>query len=100
MKLKPKTTADYFGGIEDPRIDRRKQHKLIDIITIAIYAVVCGTETWVDLEVYGKAKFSWLNEFLELAHGIPSHDTFTTGRETRPVEYSRQLVQKNFKNIS
>jgi len=77
MKLKPKhSIADYFGEIEDPRIDRRKQHKLIDIITIAICAVVCGAETWVDMEVYGKAKFSWLNEFLELANGIPSHDTF------------------------
>lgn len=77
MKLKPKhSIADYFGGIEDPRIDRRKQHKLIDIITIAICAVVCGAETWVDMEVYGKAKFSWLNEFLELENGIPSHDTF------------------------
>lgn len=65
MKLKPKNSiADYFGGIQDPRIDRRKQHKLIDIITIAICAVVCGAETWVDMEVYGKAKFSWLNEFL------------------------------------
>ena len=77
MKLKRKhSIADYFGEIEDPRIDRRKQHKLIDIITIAICAVVCGAETWVDMEVYGKAKFSWLNEFLELANGIPSHDTF------------------------
>jgi predicted transposase YbfD/YdcC len=77
MKLKPKhSIADYFERIEDPRIDRRKQHKLIDIITIAICAVVCGAETWVDMEVYGKAKFSWLNEFLELANGIPSHDTF------------------------
>lgn len=77
MEIKPKhSIADYFGEIEDPRIDRRKQHKLIDIITIAICAVVCGAETWVDMEVYGKAKFSWLNEFLELENGIPSHDTF------------------------
>ena len=77
MKLKPKhSIADYFGEIEDPRIERRKRHKLIDIITIAICAVICGAETWVDMEVYGKAKFSWLSEFLELANGIPSHDTF------------------------
>ena len=84
MKLKPKhSIADYFGGIEAPRIDRRKQHKLIDIITIAICAVVllrflrrdtrrartavCGAETWVDMEVYGKAKFLWLNK-LRLQH--------------------------------
>jgi predicted transposase YbfD/YdcC len=77
MKLKPKhTIADHFGKIEDPRIDRRKQHKLIDIITIAICAVICGAETWVDMEIYGKAKKDWLSKFLELPNGIPSHDTF------------------------
>ena len=77
MKLKPKQTiADYFVAMEDPRIDRTKQHKLIDIITIAICAVICGADTWVAIETYGKAKKNWLGKFLELANGIPSHDTF------------------------
>jgi predicted transposase YbfD/YdcC len=77
MKLKPKQSiADYFADIEDPRIDRTKQHKLIDIITIAICAVICGADTWVAIETYGKAKKNWLRKFLELANGIPSHDTF------------------------
>jgi predicted transposase YbfD/YdcC len=77
MQSKPRYgLADYFAEIKDPRMERRKRHKLIDIIAVAICGVVCGAETWVDIENYGKAKFSWLKEFLELANGIPSHDTF------------------------
>lgn len=78
MKLKPKITiADHFSAIEDPRIDRSKQHKLIDIITIAICAVICGAEGWTDIETYGLVKYEWLKQFLELPNGIPSHDTFS-----------------------
>lgn len=77
MKLKPKITiADHFSELEDPRVERTRQHKLIDIITIAICAVICGAETWVDIETYGRAKLEWLKQFLELPNGIPSHDTF------------------------
>lgn len=55
MKLKPKITiADHFADIEDPRVERTRQHKLIDIITIAICAVICGAEGWTDIEIYGK----------------------------------------------
>ena len=78
MKLKPKITiADYFGEIEDPRVERTRQHKLIDIITIAICAVICGAEGWTDIETYGLVKYEWLKQFLELPNGIPSHDTFS-----------------------
>lgn len=77
MKLKPKQSiADHFSQISDPRIERRKQHELIDIITIGICAVICGAETWVAIEIYGKAKEKWLRKFLKLRNGIPSHDTF------------------------
>lgn len=77
MKLKPKITiADHFLGIEDPRIDRTKRHNLIDIMTIAIIAVICGADGWVAVETYGCAKYEWLKTFLELPNGIPSHDTF------------------------
>lgn len=78
MKLKPKITiADHFGDLEDPRVERSIQHKLIDIITIAICAVICGADTWVDIEIYGQSKYEWLKQFLELPNGIPSHDTFS-----------------------
>jgi len=77
MKLKPKITiADHFLGIEDPRIDRTKRHKLIDIMTIAVCAVICQADGWVGIETYGCAKYEWLKTFLELPNGIPSHDTF------------------------
>ncbi len=77
MKLKPKITiADHFAAMSDPRIERSKLHKLIDIITIAICAVISGADTWVDIEMYGEAKYKWLKKFLKLANGIPSHDTF------------------------
>jgi len=67
---------EHFGKVSDPRIERTKEHKLIDIIVIAICAVICGAEGWVDIENYGKSKKKWLKTFLELSNGIPSHDTF------------------------
>ena len=77
MKLQPKIKiVEHFAKLLDPRVDRTKQHKLIDIITIAICAVICGAEGWVAIETYGKAKYKWLQQFLELPNGIPSHDTF------------------------
>lgn len=67
---------DFFTGLEDPRVDRTKEHLLEDIIFIAIAAVICGAETWNDIENYGNSKESWLRQFLKLPNGIPSHDTF------------------------
>lgn len=66
----------HFSALEDPRIDRTKLHKLMDIVVIAICAVICGADTWVDVESFGHAKLAWLKTFLELPNGIPSHDTF------------------------
>jgi predicted transposase YbfD/YdcC len=65
-----------FAQVEDPRIERTKQHRLRDIIIIAICAVICGANGWVGIEEFGKAKQDWLSELLELPNGIPSHDTF------------------------
>ena len=71
-----KSLQSAFEGIEDPRIDRTKLHQLEDIILIAILAVICGAEGWVDIEAFGKAKEAWLKTFLALPNGIPAHDTF------------------------
>jgi len=67
--------TDYFKTIEDPRMERNKLHNLWDILVITICAVVCGCETWEDIEMYGKEKEGWLRRFLQLPNGIPSHDT-------------------------
>jgi len=68
---------EHFATLSDPRIERSKEHLLIDIVTIAILAVISGAEGWVGIETYGKAKKEWLESFLELPNGIPSHDTFS-----------------------
>jgi DDE_Tnp_1-associated/Transposase DDE domain len=67
---------DHFGELEDPRIDRHKEHKLIDLLVLAICAILCGANDWVAVETFGKAKREWFRRFLELPPGIPSHDTF------------------------
>jgi predicted transposase YbfD/YdcC len=66
----------HFADLEDPRIDRTRLHPLMDIIVIALCAVICGAEGWEDIAKYGQAKYDWLKTFLALPHGIPSHDTF------------------------
>lgn len=70
------TITEHFSELKDPRVDRTKLHLLHDIIVIAICAAICGADTWVDIENFGKAKHDWLKQFLELPNGIPSHDTF------------------------
>jgi|SaaInlV_200m_DNA_2_1039689.scaffolds.fasta_scaffold24173_1 predicted transposase YbfD/YdcC len=71
------TVVDHFSTLTDPRVERRKLHKLIDITTIAICGAVCGADDWVAVAGFGRAKEQWLRTFLELPNGIPSHDTFT-----------------------
>lgn len=70
-----RTIAAHFATLPDPRIDRAKRHALVDIITIALCAVICGADSWVEVERFGRAKRSWLQTFLALPSGIPSHDT-------------------------
>jgi predicted transposase YbfD/YdcC len=67
---------EHFGKIPDPRIDRKKLHKLHDIIFITIAAVISGADDWEDIEDWGNVKLDWLKTILELPNGIPSHDTF------------------------
>ena len=77
MTKKPlEAIEEHFRQVNDPRKDRTKEHKLIDIIAIAICAVICGAEGWTDIENFGNSKLPWLKSFLELPNGIPSHDTF------------------------
>jgi DDE_Tnp_1-associated len=68
--------AEHFGRLTDPRMEERVEHRLLDIIVIAICGVICGADSWVEIEEFGKAKQDWLKGFLDLPNGIPSHDTF------------------------
>jgi predicted transposase YbfD/YdcC len=69
--------ARYFAHLPDPRVDRGKKHLLGDILVIALSAVVCGANSWEEVETFGEAKEGWLKRFLALPNGIPSHDTFS-----------------------
>ena len=66
----------HFGTLRDPRLRRRRRHELLDIITIAICAVIGNANTWPDIVTFGKSHCAWLKRFLPLTNGIPSHDTF------------------------
>lgn len=68
--------ADCFADLVDPRIERTKRHTLLDVITIALCGVICGAESWVEVEDWGDAKLEWLRTWMALPNGIPSHDTF------------------------
>ncbi len=75
-ETKVSTLFEQLATINDPRIERTKWHKLIDILVIAVCATICGAESFPDMEEFGKDKEQWLRTFLELENGIPSHDTF------------------------
>ncbi len=66
----------HFAAVTDVRLNRRKRHELTDIMAIAILAVICGADSWVEIEMFGHAKKKWLSTMLALPNGIPSHDTF------------------------
>ncbi len=66
----------HFGGIPEPRLERTRLYELMEILVIAICAVICGADSWEDIEDFGHAKEGWLRTILALPNGIPSHDTF------------------------
>lgn len=66
----------HFANLKDPRIEKKNRHLLIDIIVIAVCAVIGGAEGWEEIEIFGIAKHEWFLTFLKLPNGIPSHDTF------------------------
>ena len=68
--------APFFVNLTDPRIDRSKRHALLNIIILAVCGTLGGADGWADIERFGRAKLGFFRRFLDLPHGIPSHDTF------------------------
>ena len=85
--------GDFFSDLTEPR-ESNKRHKLIDIITIALCAVICGADTWEDIEEFGHTKREWFEQFLELPHGIPAHDTFArVFASMDPTEFQQAFLR-------
>ncbi|KPQ31057.1 MAG: DDE_Tnp_1-associated protein, partial [Phormidesmis priestleyi Ana] len=83
----------HFGPIHDPRAQHSIDHLLVDIMLVTICAVICGADSWVEVENYGLAKQEWLATFLELPHGIPSHDTIERlFARLRPAELQQCFI--------
>ena len=74
-RRKTKSIIECFADLPDPRVERTRHHKLIDLVVIAICGVISGAEHWTEIEEYAEIKEGWLRTFLELPNGIPSHDT-------------------------
>jgi predicted transposase YbfD/YdcC len=72
----PVSLAHHFADLIDPRVEHSRRHELLDIIGIALCAVISGAESWLAIEAYGRSKQDWLKQFFLLPNGIPSHDTF------------------------
>src|SRR5882724_9177455 len=74
----PSSFHDHFAALTDPRCPHvpNSRHLLMDILVIAMCAVISGAEGWEDLEEYGKANAAWFGDLLDLPYGIPGHDTF------------------------
>lgn len=86
--------VEHFSEIPDPRIERTKQHPLLAIIGIAICALLCGADGWTEIEEFGRAKQTWLQQFFELPNGIPSHVTFgLVFARLSPTQFQRSFQQ-------
>jgi predicted transposase YbfD/YdcC len=75
-RLPATSISEHFATLTDPRAERGKEHRLLDILTITLCAVICGADNWVAVATFGEQKELWLRTFLALPNGIPSHDTF------------------------
>lgn len=85
---------EYFADLPDPRIERCKEHELIDIIAIAILATICGAEHFTEMEEFGRSREVWLKTFLGLKNGIPTHDTFArVFARLKPSEFHERFLR-------
>ena len=74
-EIEPLSVEDAFGDLKDPR-SRSPEHALSELLVVAIAAILSGADSWVGIATWGEAKIEWLRQYLRLANGVPSHDTF------------------------
>ena len=67
---------NHFENVTDPRVNRGANHSLLEMMFVALTAAICGANGWADVERFGNSKLNWFRRFIELEHGVPSHDTF------------------------
>jgi hypothetical protein len=75
-ELRRLIAEEFLSVIQDPRVERTRKHSLETILVIALLAVICGADSFVAMETYAKSRKEWLEAFLDLGGGVPSHDTF------------------------
>jgi len=93
----------HFAALPDPRGCQGRRHRLDDMLTIAICGVICGADSWTEVQQFGEAKQAWFSTFLKLPYGIPSHDTFgrlfalldSDAFERCFIEWMRALAEQN-----
>lgn len=86
--------VESFSEVRDPRVNRQRRHRLIDIIVIAMLAVICNADTWKDINLWGSSNQQWLETFLELPNGIPSRDTFRrTISRINPEQFQKAFLR-------
>jgi predicted transposase YbfD/YdcC len=92
MEKEETSIAFYFSNVSDPRAENCS-HNLIDIFTITILGSICGCEDWESITIYAQYKEEFLKQFLELPHGIPSHDTFErVFKRINPLEFEKCFI--------
>ncbi len=100
------TLTSYFNDMDDPRGGNAPRHKFCDLMTISLLCALCGGETAVDMELFGRMKEDFLREFLELPQGIPCHDAYSrlfrvmNPRRFRPVLYQGLFNLTDFRPVA
>ena len=85
---------DSFAQLEDPRLDRKKRHELLDIIVVSICTVASGADGWEAIEDFCREKLAWLRQYVPLKNGVPSHDciAYVLGRVS-PLQFRQCFME-------
>lgn len=94
-----KSLITHFSIIKDPRVQGKTRHLLIDILIIAVCAVIGGAEGWEDIETFAKSKEKWFRQFLKLPNGIPAHDTISRVLQRVDPDEFRKVFVKWVKSV-